>query len=345
MAVSTGGGITGRGGDILIIDDPLKPDEALSDVIRKNVNEWFDGTAYTRLDSKRHGAIVILLQRLHLEDLVGYVQEKGGWEIINLPAIAEEDTEIEFKTIFGPQKIIRSAGTALHSEREPLETLASIRANMGEFRFSGQYQQSPVPIGGGIIKTDWIKTYELAELPPLFEMIVQSWDTASKDHQFANFSVCVTLGLKNKMIYVLDVRRSRMDYPTLKRTTLELARQYKPHAILVEDASSGIQLAQDLKEQNIYSVKPIKPQGDKQTRLFAQSGLFESGVVRVPKEARWVTDFVHEITSFPVYKFDDQVDAISQGLAYLRERLDESGWITYYRQLYIEKHGHDLIRE
>ena len=340
MAVSTGGGITGRGGDILIIDDPLKPDEALSEVTRKNVNEWFHGTAYTRLDSKRHGAIVIIMQRLHLEDLVGYVKEMGGWEIINLPAIAEEDTEIEFETICGPRKVIRSAGTALHSERESLETLASIRANMGEFRFSGQYQQSPVPIGGGLIKTDWIKTYELSELPPSFEIMVQSWDTASKDHNFADFSVCVTLGLKNKMIYILDVRRARMDFPTLRRTAIELAHPYKPHAILVEDASSGIQLVQDLKEQRIYSVKPIKPQGDKQTRLFAQSSLFESGVVRVPKEARWVTDFVHELTSFPFHKFDDQVDAISQGLGYLRERLDEPGGMyAYMRQLYEAKHG------
>ena len=342
MAVSTGGGITGRGGDILIIDDPLKPDEALSEVTRKNVIEWFDGTAYTRLDSKRHGAIVIIMQRLHLEDLVGYVKDKGGWEVINLPAIAEKETEIEFDSIGGPRKIIRRVGTALHPERESLETLVMIKASMGDFRFSGQYQQSPVPIGGGIIKVDWIKTYEPAELPSSFEMVVQSWDTANKDHQFADFSVCVTLGLKNKMIYVLDVRRSRMDYPTLKRTALELARQYKPHAILVEDAASGVQLVQDMKEQRIYSVKPIKPQGDKQTRLFAQSGHFESGVVRIPQKAAWVKDFVHEITSFPFHKFDDQVDAVIQGLAYLRERLDEPGLITYYRQLYIEKHGHDV---
>ncbi|MGA3209545.1 MAG: phage terminase large subunit [Syntrophales bacterium] len=342
MAVSTGGGITGRGGDILIIDDPIKPDEALSEVTRKNVKEWFDGTAYTRLDSKRHGAIVIIMQRLHLEDLAGYVQEKGGWEVINLPAIAEEDTEIEFETIFGRQKIVRLAGTALHPEREPLETLESIRAAMGEFRFSGQYQQSPVPEGGAMIKTDWIKVYELSELPPSFEMVVQSWDTASKDHNFADFSVCVTMGLKNKMIYVLDVRRARMDFPTLRRTAIELARQYKPHTILVEDASSGIQLVQELKQERIYSVKPFKPQGDKQTRLFAQQSLFESGVVRVPKEAHWVTGFVHELTSFPFHKFNDQVDAISQGLAYLRERLDEPGFIAYYRQLYEEKHGHEL---
>jgi len=133
-----------------------------------------------------------------------------------------------------------------------------------------------------------------------------------------------------------------MDFPTLRRTAIELARQYKPHTILVEDASSGIQLVQELKQERIYSVKPFKPQGDKQTRLFAQQSLFESGVVRVPKEAHWVTGFVHELTSFPFHKFNDQVDAISQGLAYLRERLDEPGFIAYYRQPYEEKHGHEL---
>jgi len=342
MAVSTGGGITGRGGDILIIDDPLKPDEALSEVTRKNVIEWFDGTAYTRLDSKRHGAIVIIMQRLHLEDLVGYVKDKGGWEVINLPAIAEEDTEIEFDSIGGSRKIMRRAGTPLHPERESLETLAMIKASMGEFRFSGQYQQAPVPIGGGLIKVDWIKTYEPTELPLSFDMIVQSWDTANKDHQFADFSVCITMGLKNKIIYILDVYRKRMDFPTLRRTVIELDRQYKPHAILVEDAASGVQLVQDLKAQRIYSVKPVKVKGDKQTRVFAQSGLFESGVVRIPQKAAWVTDFVHEITSFPFHKFDDQVDATIQGLDYLRERLDEPGFIAYMRQLYEEKHGHEL---
>jgi len=345
MAVSTGGGITGRGGDILIIDDPLKPDEALSEVTRKNVIEWFDGTAYTRLDSKRHGAIVIIMQRLHLEDLVGYVKDKGGWEVINLPTIAEEDLEIEFDTIGGSRKIMRRAGTALHPERESLETLAMIKASMGEFRFSGQYQQAPVPVGGGLIKVDWIKTYEPAELPPSFEMIVQSWDTANKDHNFADFSVCVTMGLKNKMIYILDVYRKRMDFPTLRKTAIELAKQHKPHTILVEDAASGTQLVQDLKQQGIYSVTPIKTKGDKQTRVFAQSSLFESGRVRIQQKATWVTDFVHELTSFPFHKFDDQVDATIQGLDYLRERLDEPGFLAYMRQEYIKRHGHDLQRE
>jgi len=332
MAVSTGGGITGRGADILIIDDPLKPDEAVSDVTRNNVNQWFDSTAYTRLDSKQHGAIVIIMQRLHLDDLVGHVLQQQGWDVVCLPAIAEVETTHIFDTIKGPKRIIRQPGTALHPEREPLHVLQQIAGMMSDFAFSGQYQQDPVPLGGGMIKLDWIHTYTESELPDSFELIVQSWDTASKNHQFSDYSVCVTLGLNNKQIYLLDVIRERMDFPALKCAALAAHLKWHPHTILVEDASSGIQLVQEMKEQGIYSVKPIKPNGDKQTRLFAQATLFESGQLKIPQAASWKDSFIHELTSFPMAKFDDQVDAMSQGLAYMRDRLDEPNMIAYMRE-------------
>lgn len=332
MAVSTGGGITGRGADILIIDDPLKPDEAPSDIIRNGVNTWFDGTAYTRLNSKKDGAIIIIMQRLHLDDLVGYTIAKGGWEVVNLPAIAEDDIEHRFNTIHGESKVIRNKGTPLHGERESLETLATIRANMSEYQFFSQYQQSPVPEGGGMIKNDWLRDYAPEDLPDSFEMIVQSWDTASKVNNFADYSVGITVGIKNQKIYVIDVKRARMDFPTLRQAAIQAYQQYNPHYILIEDASSGTQLVQDLKEKSIYRVQPIKPEGDKKTRLFAQASVFEAGKVYLPKDAHWLNDFVHELTSFPSAKHDDQVDAISQALTFLRERLDEPGLITYYRQ-------------
>jgi predicted phage terminase large subunit-like protein len=332
MAVSTGGGITGRGADILIIDDPLKPDDAPSDVIRNNVNTWFDGTAYTRLNSKKDGAIIIIMQRLHLDDLVGYAIEKGGWEVINLPAIAEEYTEHTYETIYGTRTVIRHPGSPLHGARESLETLAMIKANMSEYQFYSQYQQSPVPMGGGMIKNEWLQRYESHELPESFEMIVQSWDTASKVNNFSDFSVGITLGIKNKKIYVIDIKRARMDFPTLRRAALAAYHQYKPNTILIEDASSGTQLVQDLKEQDIYCVKPVRPEGDKKSRLFAQASIFDSGKVYLPTDAHWVDDFIHELTAFPSAKFDDQVDAMSQALTYIREYLDEPSFLTYMRQ-------------
>jgi len=332
MAVSTGGGITGRGADILIIDDPLKPDEASSDTTRKGANSWFDNTAYTRLDSKKHGAIVIIMQRLHMDDLVGHVKEKGDWEIINLPAIAEEAQTFHYRSIRGPKTVHRKIGDVLHPERESLETLMQIRDNIGEYPFTGQYQQAPVPLGGGLIKNEWIHSYEPHELPSSFELLVQSWDTASKTNQFSDYSVCVTLGLKNKMIYVLDLWRGRVDFPALKTQAIVKAHQFKPHHILVEDASSGIQLVQELKHQQIYSVKPIRPEKDKITRIFAQTAVFESGRVKFPVEAPWLRDCIHELTTFPFDKFDDQVDALGQGLTFMRDRLDEPGIFGYMRQ-------------
>ena len=332
MAVSTGGGITGRGADILIIDDPLKPDEATSDVTRNNVNDWFDSTAYTRLDSKKDGAIIIIMQRLHLDDLVGYVKQKGGWDIVNLPAIAEEAEDYSFNTLAGMKHVSRQPDSPLHGARESLETLAMIKANMAEYQFYGQYQQAPVPIGGGMIKTDWLQRYTEQTLPETFDLIVQSWDTASKVNNFSDYSVGITLGVKNKNIYVLDVKRARLDFPGLRKAAIATYQQYHPHTILIEDASSGTQLVQDLKELDIYCVKPIKPEGDKKTRLFAQASVFEAGKIYVPEQSSWLDNFIHELTSFPSAKFDDQVDAMSQGLSYLREHLDEPALLTYYRR-------------
>ena len=147
MATSVGGVLTGRGGDIVIIDDPVKPDEALSDAQRQAANDWFDNTLYTRLNDKRTGAIVIIMQRLHLDDLVGHVLEKEDWEVINLPAIAQEDEVWDYATFLGPTQYVRQAGELLHPAREPQHVLDALRTTLGEYTFSAQYLQSPVPVG------------------------------------------------------------------------------------------------------------------------------------------------------------------------------------------------------
>src|SRR5271167_1588343 len=131
LATSNGGVLTGRGADIILIDDPLKPEEALSDAQRKAANEWFSHTLYSRLNDKRHGAIVIIMQRLHEDDLVGHVLAQEEWEVVRFPAIAEEDEVHEIETIWGPQCFTRRRGEALHPEREPLDTLERIRRTIG----------------------------------------------------------------------------------------------------------------------------------------------------------------------------------------------------------------------
>ncbi len=272
------------------------------------------------------------MQRLHLDDLVGHVLAKGKrWEVVNLPAIAEEETTWTYQVLGQPRTVIRQVGSVLHEAREPLTTLQALRVSMGEFAFAGQYQQSPVPVGGGLIKTDWLKYYTASERPEKFDLLVQSWDTASKAHQFADCSVCVTIGIKNQVAYVVDVYRARLEFPALKQAEIRLREQYKPNAILVEDKSSGTQLIQEMKDVGMYQVVAVKPEGDKQTRLVRQTVKFENGRVQLPQQAPWLADYVLELTAFPAAKFDDQVDATTQALDYLQERMMEPPFFGFMR--------------
>src|SRR6202045_3213360 len=196
LATSTGGVLTGRGADVILIDDPLKPKEALSDARRNATNEWYDHTLYSRLNDKRHGAIVIIMQRLNEDDLVGHVLAQEPWEVVCFPAITEADEIHEIETIWGPRCFERRQGGALHPARESLATLAHIRRTIGEYNFAGQYQQSPAPLGGGLVKEAWLKRYGEHERPERFERIVQSWDTANKATELSDFSVCTTWGIR-----------------------------------------------------------------------------------------------------------------------------------------------------
>jgi hypothetical protein len=171
MATSVGGVLTGRGADFIIIDDPLKPDEALSETQRKAVNDWFDHTLYSRLNDKRTGCIIIIMQRLHEDDLVGHVMDQESWDLVRLPAIAEEEETHVIGSACGRRTIRRHIGEALHPEREPLATLEHLRRTVGEYNFAGQYQQQPAPLGGGLVKTDWFKTYAPGAEPANFDRI------------------------------------------------------------------------------------------------------------------------------------------------------------------------------
>src|SRR6516162_178784 len=169
LATSTGGVLTGRGADFILIDDPLKPEDALSKALRQACNEWFVHTLYSRLNDKRSGAIVIIMQRLHEDDLVGHVFGQQAWEVVSFPAIAEVDEVHRIETIWEPRCFTRRPGEALHPEREPLDTLERIRRTIGEYNFAGQYQQSPAPSGGGLVKAKWFKYYTEKDRPERFE--------------------------------------------------------------------------------------------------------------------------------------------------------------------------------
>jgi predicted phage terminase large subunit-like protein len=318
LATSTGGVLTGRGADIIIIDDPLKPEEALSQAQRKAANEWFDHTLYSRLNDKRDGAIVVGMQRLHEDDLVGHVLAQEPWEVLSFPAIAEADEVHRIETIWGPRRFRRRQGEALHSEREPLETLDRIRRTLGEYNFAGQYQQSPAPLGGGLVKADWFKPYRESELPERFDRIVQSWDTANKATELSDFSVCTTWGVKGKHVYLIGRLRSRLEYPALKRAVREQQSQFNANEVLIEDKASGTQLIQELVDDGCHAVTRYEPTCDKIMRMHAQTALIENGFVHIPETAPWLAEYVHEMTVFPNGKHDDQVDSTAQFLEWFK---------------------------
>lgn len=315
MATSVGGVLTGRGADIIIVDDPLKPEQALSEPIRIGVNRWFDNTLLSRLNDKENGAIIIIMQRLHADDLTGHVLEQEGWEIISLPAIAEEDEAYEYKMIGGRRLFTRKKGQALHPEREPLETLHKLKATLGEYNFAGQYQQRPAPEGGGLVKVEWFPRYE--RLPSTFDLIIHSWDTASKPTELADYSVCTVWGVLDDKMYLMNVLRDKLDYPKLKQTIRNYSLSYNPDVILIEDKASGIQLIQELKSEGMWNVEGVAPAGDKTMRLHAQTPRIEAGLVLLPKEAPWLEEFLKEMTTFPYGKHDDQVDSTAQALRHM----------------------------
>jgi predicted phage terminase large subunit-like protein len=302
-----------------MIDDPLKPEEALSTAVRRTCNEWYDHTLYSRLNDKRHGRIVIIMQRLHEDDLVGHVLALGPWEVVSFPAIAEADEMHEIETIWGPRCFKRQRGEALHPEREPLDTLAHLRQTIGEYNFAGQYQQSPAPLGGGLVKANWFKRYAENERPERFDRIVQSWDTANKATELSDFSVCTTWGVCGKKVYLLGLLRQRLEYPALKRAVRDQQRLFEANVVLIEDKASGTQLIQELIADGCHGVTRYQPTTDKIMRMHAQTAMIENGFVFLPEIAPWLAEYLHEMTVFPNGRHDDQVDSTAQFVEWLQK--------------------------
>ena len=321
LSVSVGGPITGRGADIIIVDDPLKPEDALSEAQRKKTNDWYFNTLLSRLNSKANGAIVLVMQRLHEDDLVGALLEREAWDVLSLPAIATEDEHFEFDSFFGPRVLVRRSGQVLHPERDSRETYQTIRESIGDYNFQSQYQQSPIPREGGILKRNWLCFYAPDEKPTEFRMIVQSWDTANKADRMNDYSVCTTWGISHKTYYLLHVYRQRHDFPSLKRVAKELYDKFKANKVVIEDKASGTALVQELKRNGMHGVEAYQPEpgSDKLMRFAAQTIKFEQGQVRLPSSAPWLDDYLAELTGFPGTKFDDQVDSTSQALDFMSQ--------------------------
>ena len=299
----------------------MKPTDAMSESRRSAANEWFNSTLFSRLNDKANGKIVIVMQRLHEDDLAGHVLRQEGWEVVSFPAIAEDDELHVVERRFGKRPFGRKCGEALDPAREPLEILERIRETIGEYNFAAQYQQRPAPAGGGMIKAAWFRRYRPDEIPPPqdlirgrgFDRIIQSWDTANKPSELADYSVCTTWGLKGPNFHLLDVLRKKLSFPELKRAVIDQEARFSPQAILIEDRASGTQLIQELIAAGCSRATRYSPEGDKVMRLHAQTATIENGFVFLPEEAPWLADYLAELTAFPAGRHDDQVELDGPG--------------------------------
>jgi predicted phage terminase large subunit-like protein len=318
IAATMRGAFHGRGADLIIIDDPIKPLDALSEAKRREVNDLYDSAIYSRLNHKTEGSIVLVMQRLHEDDLVGHVLAKEDWEIVSIPAIETENREY----CLGPHPRdvhVRYEGDVLHPEREPREALDVLRRTLGSLSFSAQYQQNPLPLEGNIIKHEWLRYYDTA--PQAFDCVVASWDTASTEGENSDYSVGTIWGLSDATFYLLDVNRERLAVPELRRRIIETHHRYHVNATLIEAGDIGRAMAHDIHREGRFRPVLWAPRYDKQARLLAQSARFEAGDVLLPRDAPWRATYVAELLGFPHARHDDQVDSTSQALDYLWQRL------------------------
>jgi len=333
FSTSIGGTLTGFGADIIIVDDPMKPSEALSEAERATTNNWVQHSLFTRLNDKRTGQIVIVMQRLHEDDVIGNLLEKapGTFRTLFFSAIAAQQEVHDYSTPFGPRRVVREEGEALHPEREPIEALEEQRRLIGTAFFSAQYLQEPVPLEGNLVKRAWFRQYSPHEvIQP--DRIIQSWDTAAKAGQLNDYSVCTTWALKGDRIYLLDVVRERLEFPALKRRIFDEADRHRADVVLIEDKGSGTSMLQELSSSGFGKGTPVLPVNDKVVRLAGVTAMIEQGRVYLPHSAAWLQDYVHELCGFPGLKHDDQVDSTSQALAWIREQGNPGGYWHFMRQ-------------
>lgn len=339
IATSIGGTLTGRGADWIIIDDPQKSVDATSEAQRAKLNEWYGSTLYSRLNDKATGKIILVMQRLHQDDLTGHLLELGEqFKVIKLPVIATVDESWVVKNrISGKTRVItRAKGELLHPDRENMDVVMGIKNSMGENAFAAQYQQDPCPPEGGIIKESWLKYYTMAQgeaIDPIkYCRIFLSWDTANKTGPQNAYSACcvvlVTRESNRYKYYLLDVVRGKWEMPDLIKQVQMLYNKWKYEKgglqfvrLLIEDKASGTQLIQMLNAQRDhhgykFAIESVKPDTDKVSRLMGVSAYIENGALRFLQEAAWWPDFKKELLGFPNSKYKDQVDALTQCINY-----------------------------
>jgi predicted phage terminase large subunit-like protein len=333
FAIGVGGTVTGKGADLLIIDDPHSEQEAAlaaSDpTIYDKVYEWYSSGPRQRLQPG--GSIVIVMTRWGKRDLTGRVLqsmvERDGdeWEIINLPAIMP-------------------SGKPLWPEFWSLDELMALKEELPSSKWNAQYQQEPTSEEGAIVKREWWQIWE-GDSPPPCEFIIQSWDTAFTKNERSDYSACTTWGVFYKdenrndaHIILLDALKERLEFPELKSRAMEMYREFEPDAFIVEAKASGAPLIYELRSMGIpvQEFTPVRG-NDKITRINSVADLFASGRIWAPRK-RWAEEVIEEMAAFPNSDHDDLVDSATQALirfrkgGFIRLQTDEPDEQIYFKR-------------
>jgi predicted phage terminase large subunit-like protein len=309
-SAGVGGGITGMGMTVGIIDDPIKNrEEANSTTYRDKLWEWYTSTFYTRLE--KDAKLLITLTRWHEDDLAGRIQEQQKtegseeWTILRLPAIAERERHPDD---------IRNEGLPLWENKYDLQKLSQIKTLLGSYQWQALYQQNPTPEEGAMFKRTWWKFYDKA---PKMDEIIQSWDCSFKDTDGSDYVAGQVWGISGANRYLLDWVHARLDFPgTIQALTTLSAKWPEAHYKLIEDKANGTAVIQVMKNR-IPGLIPVEPFGGKIVRARAVTAEVEAGNVFLPSPELnpRVHDLIEELSAFPSGKYDDQVDALTQALS------------------------------
>jgi len=315
FAIGVGGAVTGKGADLLVIDDPHSEQEGQSSdpSVFDRVYDWYTSGPRQRLQPG--GSIILVMTRWHKRDLTGQIlksslQRVGSdeWELIEFPALMPSDEP-------------------LWPEFWPKDELEALRNELPAPKWNAQYQQNPTSEEGALVKREWWKTWE-RDKPPMCEFIIQSWDTAFLKTQRADFSACTTWGvfyhpdgsgIEQPNIILLDAHKERLEFPELKKTAYEMWVDWQPDAFIVEAKAAGTPLIFELRAMGIPVSEYTPSRGnDKISRVNAVSDLFASGILWAP-ELRFAEEVIEEFAAFPSGEHDDLVDSSTQALLRFRQ--------------------------
>jgi len=272
----------------------------------------------SRLNNESEGRIILVQQRLHADDVAGRLLDAGGFEHLNLPAIAEQ---AELVPIAKGKVHARAVGDVLFPQREPLHVLDELRSN-GQRGLCSAVSATHRWRGIGSLQWSWFDTYEYRLDRDEFNMVIQSVDTAFGDGLDNDYSVCLTLGRKEQDWYLVDILRNRDSYSDFKTSLARLIRRWAADYVIIKSAGTGKTLMRELGRESLLrkKISISQPKTAKQERFTTQIERLKHGKFLVPQDAPWLDDFRRELVSFPNGKHDDQVDALTQFLDWLGQR-------------------------